>query len=175
SGSERRPHAVGRRELRVCTTARLCGSLARRGVADEVAAKVVELAPGNEHGLSRVYRGVKMTVDEPGRYQLAAGVDRAVRGSVEAAPGVNDPIVLKHDDSVADQLVTSTVVSHNPTALNESSHRMTSVALVWRCSMLAFGLRSCFVLDASFLRRCILPSKTPGRARGAGFARSDAI
>ena len=64
-----------------------------------------------------------MRVDEPGADQLATRVDLPVDGAIEAGADVDDPILLEHDDAVADQRVGTGRVADDPAAPDERPHQ----------------------------------------------------
>src|SRR5262245_33646019 len=63
-----------------------------------------------------------MTVDEPGRHELAASINGAIHVPAEVATDVYQSIVLKDYRTVKNQLVTSAVVADDPTTLNQRAH-----------------------------------------------------
>jgi hypothetical protein len=127
---KRRPHAVPAGDFSICTSAWSRGALSRCGVTDKVAAEVVKLAVGgDEHGLSGVYRRMEMTVNEPGRHQLAARIDCAINFTFEATADVDDSVGFEDNVSVWEELVSAPVVAYDPTTLNQRAHRLTSMML----------------------------------------------
>jgi hypothetical protein len=85
AGAESRPEPIGSRHVGAVAGPGQRGAPAGRDVADEVTAEVVGLEAVQEDRLARVGGGVKVTVDQARRHDLAGGcrsTDRPARQNV---------------------------------------------------------------------------------------------